>query len=470
MVEIIASILQRILTAVGLVLFVGILVPDILTVGPTTFQSTVVLSFYIYCIISLFTYSKHKLFFVLSIPVLTQFIHIFQRYDFTLGANSLWRLLPFIILDIYLIYFLFKKYTPNNRESGLILLWVIANTTFLIISPNLSKIFLGGFILYLVTLPLFFIYLSLVVQASNFHQELEKYLCLIFIILGVGTFGLVFMSAGYKGSDNLLVTRNIADTNTTMAYFILLWPFAILYAIHNRTSVLFNLGLLFIFVGVVILSFSRGAVFLVLPYLCLTCFLTTGFIGLRVLLVPITFFTLFQQPILEFIKNQDLLYFWQLRFADLGTSTSFLSKLETVSGRAEIHHTAYSLFLRNPVLGNGIGSFEVMGPGYREAHSLWYTLLAEQGIIGVIFLYSLLLGLIVKLFKLTQTDGKKFYVILFALLFFMLFNHTVGSTFVILPGNSITINCIAPVLLICIYFYAVGFQMKPDSPNRNRVI
>lgn len=58
-------------------------------------QTVVVLGFYIYCVLTLATPSRHKLFHVLSIPTLTQFLHLFQKYDFPPGANSVWRLLPF---------------------------------------------------------------------------------------------------------------------------------------------------------------------------------------------------------------------------------------------------------------------------------------------------------------------------------------------------------------------------------------
>ena len=58
------------------------------------------------------------------------------------------------------------------------------------------------------------------------------------------------------------------------------------------------------------------------------------------------------------------------------------------------------------------------------------------------------------LVKLTLKTEKKYAVLLVSLLFYLLFNHTVGSVFVILPGKSITVNCIAPIIIMCLYFYA----------------
>ena len=461
MVELTLDIFKKMLAAVGLVCLIGILAPSIFKIGESTFQSIVVLSFYVYCIVSLFTHSRHKLFFVLSLPVFTQFLHIFQKYAFTTGANSIWRLLPFIILDIYLVYFLLRYNQWNDKQNSLLtILWLTASVLFLAISPNLQNIIWGGIVIYIFTIPLLFSYLRIACQAHNFRQELEKYLCLMFIILGLGTFGLVYVGAGYKGSDNLLASRNIADTNITMAYFILLWPFALLYSVKNRVSVWFKTILMSIFMGVVILSFSRGAVFLVFPFILVTSLLATSFINPRSVLAVALIGYLYRATITEFIKGQDLLYFWQLRFADMGSLNSLLTRLETISGRTEIHKTAYSLFLHKPLLGSGIGSFEVLGPGFREAHSLWYTLLAEQGIIGTVFIYSILAALLFKLIILASTRDRIYSALLIAFICFVVFNHTIGSTFVILPGKSITVNCIAPLLLICMHFYAENVDVQ----------
>ena len=461
MVDLTVSILKRILVAASLVCFTGLLVPSIFKIGESTFQSIVVLSFYVYCVVSLFVYSRHKLFFVLSLPIFTQFLHIFQKYAFTTGANSLWRLLPYIILNVYLLHFLAGRHPTDQTKNHLVtVLWFIASVLFLSISPNLENIIWGGITLYIFTIPLLFSYLKIACQANDFQQELDKYLCLLFIILGLGTFGLVYAGASYKGSDNLLASRNIADTNVTMAYFILLWPFALLYSVKNKAALWLKVILMAIFVGVVTLSFSRGAIFLVLPFILVTSLMASTFIDLTLLFAVVIPGYLYRSKIAGFMNVQDLLYFWQLRFADMGSLNSMLTKLETISGRTEIHKVAYSLFLQKPLLGHGIGSFELLGPGFREAHSLWYTLLAEQGIIGSAFIYSLLATLLFRLVNLALTIDRKYTILLISFVCFLLFNHTVGSTFVILPGKSIHVGCIAPLLLMCTYFYSSNARVQ----------
>jgi O-antigen ligase len=130
-----------------------------------------------------------------------------------------------------------------------------------------------------------------------------------------------------------------------------------------------------------------------------------------------------------------------------------MRKLQEASGRTDIHRLAYNLFLESPVCGHGTASFEKLGPGYREAHSMLFTALAEQGLIGTLYLYSLFLGLGYRLLESTSFHRKN-WLLTVALAAYLLFVHSVGSVFVIIPSKSLTINCIAPLLLICFYYYA----------------
>jgi O-antigen ligase len=462
MAGLILDIAKRIAISFVIVMVVGRSFGDLLALGESNFQTIVVLSFYVYCVLSLFLYSRHKLFHVLSIPILTQFLHLFQKYSFPAGANSWWRLLPFIILNLYFGHFLLQKRpTLSFKENLFLMSWLILQTFFLLISPNLANIAIGGFLLFNVTLPMYFLYLKTASKAVDFAQEVEKYLCLLYTILGLGTFGLVIAGSGYKGSDNLLATRNISDTNVTMAYFILLWPFVLLFCNRNRLSSVFTLAFFSIFIGVVIFSFSRGAVIIIIPYLLISLALIKNlprFIWTILLVVIAAMY--FPAGFLAF-EHEDLSYFWQLRFGNSMSIASALAKLHETSGRAQIHSIAYDLFLQNPLIGHGTGSFEVLGPGYREAHSIFYTLLAEQGMVGVLYMYLLFAMFAAALYSSVQR-GKEYGLLLLGFTFYLLFNHTVGSVFVIIPAKSVTINCIAPILLLCLYFYAESLR-TPDN-------
>ncbi|GGC13138.1 O-antigen ligase family protein [Dyadobacter sediminis] len=437
-----------------LVAISGQLFSEIAHIGESRFQSIVVLSFFTYCILCLFSPSKHRFFHVISIPVLTQFIQLFQKYSFSAGANSLWRLFPFILLNIYFIhFFLNKPVLLTQKEKLFLITWNIISCFFIVISPNLDKIVLGGILLYGFTLPMYFAYFKTVSFAVDFRKEVEKCLCLLFIILGSGTFGLVFAGASYKGSDNLLATRNITDTNVTMAYFILLWPFVLLFSNTNNLFQITRIVFILIFTGLVVISFSRGAVLIIVPYLIMTILSIRNFLRFYWLILLVLAIVFYDYEIQVFLAKQDMMYFWKLRFDEITSMDAFISRLPQISGRAEIHAVAYTLFLQNPLFGNGTGSFEMLGPGYREAHSLFYTLLAEQGISGAVYMYAVLAALGISLWKSIETD-RNGIVVFIAFIFYLIFNHTVGSVFVIIPGKSITVNCIAPVLLICMYFYA----------------
>ncbi|MCF2520636.1 O-antigen ligase [Dyadobacter sp. CY351] len=446
------------LAACMLVLTLGKLFEQLLLLGEDEMQTSLVLAFYIYCIISLLSASKHKLFHVLAIPVFTQFLHLFQKYAFTAGANSFWRLLPFGILSCYFAYFSLRKPISLTQGEKLFLFsWINIQAFFLLISPNFGYIISGGFLLYLIVLPSFFIYLKQVSTAIDFAENLELYLCALYIILGIGTFGLVVAGASYMGSDNLLATRNITDTNVTMAYFILLWPFVLLYASMRALNSLVRLALSAILLSVVVLSFSRGAVLLVIPYVILTSILAGNHFRFWHFLLLAFGIIGFVPDLLSQYHDSDMAYFWTLRFGDLLATDSLLDKLQEISGRAEIYETAYHLFLLKPLTGHGTGSFETLGPGYREAHSLFYTLLAENGMLGLVYFYGLFVSLLIQLISVCKMD-RKLGLLLVSFIFYLIYNHTVGSVFVILPAKSVTINCLAPILLMCIYFYSQHAQ------------
>lgn len=449
--------------SVGTAWIATMLLHSLLIFGENSLQTVLVFGFYIYCMITLVAPSVYKLFYAISLPVLTQFLHLFQKYDYPAGANSLWRLFPFILVDLYITSMLIRfKRGLSGTEKCIIASWVMLNFLSIIISPNLPGIITGAFILFLFTIPLYFLYLNLLSKHPSFPADLERALCLTFILLALGTFGLVFFGAQYKNASNLLVTRNISDTNVTMAYFILLWPFALRYARRSGYALLFTPLLALLFTLVVVLSFSRGAVFIVLPYLLASLFRVNSWkhafwLGIICLLLGTGLVDL-----VSFI-NAELAYSWQLRFADFQTAGPVLQKIQEASGRADIRRLAYRLFLESPLFGHGIGSFELLGPGYREAHSMFFTILAEQGLVGMLYLYGLFALFGRYLLKLAA--DRQHWPLPAALAAYLLFVHSVGFVFVIIPAKSLTINCIAPVLLICIYYYSKSIRDRSSAPG-----
>lgn len=442
-----------------LIAWLSILLLDgLAALGENQGQVTLVLAFYLYCAFVLLFPSGDGLFHVISIPIMTQFLHLFQQYSFPAGANSLWRLLPFILVDIHMAAVLLSHPSALRiGEKTTLASWIGINFFFLVISPNLEGTVVGAFLIFLVTLPLYFSYLALHSSSPSFPRELEQCLFCMFVVLGLGTIGLVLFGAHYKGSDNLLVTRNISDTNVTMAYFILLWPFALLF-IQRSGNWLLLTALVALFAIVIILSFSRGALFIASPYLVVTLLIGTGWKRFpRFIVVAATIYWLVKDMIP--LVNAELAYSWQLRFGELQSVGALVQKLEEASGRAEIHRLAMALFLDSPLYGHGIASFEVLGPGYREAHSMYFTLLAEQGVAGSLYMYFLFL--VLGYYLLTSSALRNINQTLpIGLMAYLVFVHSVGSVFVIIPAKSLTVNCIAPILLICLYHYCRNYS-KP---------
>jgi O-antigen ligase len=453
MVGLIAEISARAALAVIIACLSTIAFDALLTLGESRFQIVTVLAFYVYCGLVVILPSGRQLFHVLSIPILTQFLHLFQKYTFPAGANSLWRLAPFLLVDLYLIHALLRfKTNLTLPEKCAISSWIAINFLFIAISPNLQDTIAGAFTLFLITLPAYFLYLNILSKSPSFAPDLEQSLCLLFIILALGTFGLVFFGARYKESDVLLVTRNISDTNVTMAYFILLWPFVLFYIKRIGNMLPLTLLMTLMFSVVVMLSFSRGAVFIVAPYIVFSLFIGERKKRFFWLAAVGTGLGMAFTNLIGLV-DADVAYSWELRFADLHSVGPVMRKLQEASGRTDIHRLAYNLFLESPVCGHGTASFEKLGPGYREAHSMLFTALAEQGLIGTLYLYSLFLGLGYRLLESTSFHRKN-WLLTVALAAYLLFVHSVGSVFVIIPSKSLTINCIAPLLLICFYYYA----------------
>lgn len=446
MAELIADIIKKWVTAILLgLLFMGILHPSI-HLGDGFSHQVLIFSILIYCLMILFIPSRHILFHVLSIPFITQFLHIFQKYSFPAGANSIWRLLPFLFLLIYFLHhFLHHPLHIQKNKVLFLVSWICFSIFFLIISPHLPNIIAGGTLLYVLILPSYFLYLQQASIHSQFRTNLEMYLCILFIVLAFGTFCLIHLASTYQGSDNLLVTRNIADTNITMAYFILLWPFALNHSNQPKSHAMIQIVIIFQFAGLVLFSFSRGAFILIIPYLLATLYLQHRKSTVKWIAFIAGLAYLYRSRLQNMELHHDMTYFWSLRFSDTWIQSDFWNRIQHHSGRVDIQQIAYTLFLDSPMMGHGIGSFEILGPGFREAHSMFYTLLAEVGAAGSIYFYSIFIFLSIFLCK-----DK---IMLSALIFFLLFNHTVGMVFIIIPAKSISINCVAPILLLCIYFY-----------------
>lgn len=75
----------------------------------------------------------------------------------------------------------------------------------------------------------------------------------------------------------------------------------------------------------------------------------------------------------------------------------------------------------------------------------------------MLYLYGLFVVFSRYLLKLASADCQH-WLLPTGLAAYLFFVHSVGSVFVIIPAKSLTISCIAPVLLICIYYYSKNIR------------
>ena len=226
------------------------------------------------------------------------------------------------------------------------------------------------------------LYLPFILSCVILLNNIEKLKQLIFILnllmIWIAIYGL--LHAG-KGPGNFLGDEN------DLALFLNLWlPFGFfLYTVEKNKlrKILFLIGLIIGVLGVVT-SFSRG-----------------GFVGLALMMIVAWLFS--KQKIKSLIII-GILAFLVYQFG----GTKYVNEMETITNTEESTarqriwswQASWNMFKHNP-LGVGGNNFQVRFPEYqppefkramwgRVAHSLWFTLLPELGIFGVILYFWLL--------------------------------------------------------------------------------
>ena len=175
------------------------------------------------------------------------------------------------------------------------------------------------------------------------------------------------------------------DENDISLYACTWIPFAFYLFISSRGKIrLFYLISLFIAIASVVVSFSRG-----------------GFVGLISVFIVIWLFSpkkLLSFVIILVIAGGLWLYTDSAYKKEMSTVTDITEG--TATERLLSWQAAWNMFIDNP-LGVGGNNFQILFPKYqppelkknmwgRVAHSLWFTLIPELGILGIIIFISLL--------------------------------------------------------------------------------
>jgi hypothetical protein len=189
------------------------------------------------------------------------------------------------------------------------------------------------------------------------------------------------MTHGGMGSGNYF-----ADENDVSLYINMIIPFCyFLFLIEEQKGTkLFYAAALMIGLLTVVISFSRG-----------------GFVGLVIMFLivwlvsPRKMLTVFA---ILFLGTIVYFYAGDRYRQEMGTVTD--TKESTAKARLNSWASAWDMFLDNP-LGVGGNNFQVRFPEYqgdrfsrgmwgRVAHSLWFTLIPELGVIGIVIYFRLL--------------------------------------------------------------------------------
>jgi len=281
-----------------------------------------------------------------------------------------------MIINIILIYFIITR--------GNLLIFQIKQIRFLIYFFILLLLFVPfarnnyyafktayGFFLYL---PFIF---SIVFTINSVNRLKIFIITWLIITIYLSIYGI--FNKGY-GPGNYF-----ADENDMSLYLNMILPFFYFLFLEEKIKYLkfFYLIGLILCLSTIIISFSRG-----------------GFVGLLAvgifiwLVSPRKYISLFIILIIAVM----LFYFVDDKYwSEMSTITNM--KESTVNERIISWETAWKMFLDHP-FGVGGNNFQILFPQYqpsdyrnmwgRVAHSLWFTLLADLGIIGVI-IYLLLL-------------------------------------------------------------------------------
>lgn len=242
----------------------------------------------------------------------------------------------------------------------------------------------------LITMPFIISTVVLINNVQRLRKIVTIYVALMIYI------SLYCLTHGGVGSGNYFMDEN------DVSLFVNMWlPFCFFLFMNEKGiwKKIFYLAGLVVGLAAVVISFSRG-----------------GFVGLVCLSAVIWLFSPKKIISLVIILLAGLILF----FASGDTYKKEMATVTdtedgTASERLNSWATAWDMFLDNP-LGVGGGNFATRFPEYqgdrfhkgmwgRAAHSLWFTLIPELGIVGIILFFRLLYYNLKDIFKVKRLEN-----------------------------------------------------------------
>jgi O-antigen ligase len=341
----------------------------------------------------LFSSKKSIPFFLL---LLLLFFNSF-RPDRLLHSGSIMLYFPTLVIIILLCYWLGaeKKVLANSQTKYyiLIILLMIFQLPF-VRNFGFSYLAVKSVLIYGITSYLF------LVQFIDNYKNINKYIRL-YVILGI-----FFAILGITGAGSVSIPV-LGDENDFCLFINIMIPFAFFLgqeAQEFKKKCFYN-TLVVIYITANISSFSRGG-FIGLVAVALYLFYQT-----KHKVFYLVFAGLVALAIVNFASPQYL--------AEISGIDTKSYQRDTGATRIEAWKAGWKMFKDHPVLGVGVYNFGPWLPDYydnnlnpatmwgRVAHSLYFTLLSEMGIVGTLFFIGMLCGNYKDHSFICSLEGKK---------------------------------------------------------------
>ncbi len=316
------------------------------------------------------------------------FTVLFIIFDYTRIYNdiNLSSLRPLLIISIILIYFIIESGDYRTIKSKqLFLIWSFVLLLFIYVPFARNSFFAFG------TARDQFVYMPFIISVVLTIKSIERFKNFILILICVQIYIAIYaiFHAGYGPG-------NYFDDENDLALYVNMWiPFCYFLFFSYRgilKKIICFSGLIFGLLSVVV-SFSRG-----------------GFIGLVTMGIVVWLFSkrkVFSLLIVIVLSGLVFIYAGDQYWSEMSTVTN--SAEGTGRARIESWKSAWYMFIDRP-FGVGGNNFQVWFPEYqtdwfkrgmwgRVAHSLWFTLIPELGILGIYIYISLLYKNIKVIFK-----------------------------------------------------------------------
>lgn len=346
------------------------------------------------------SYQYNHLWFILT---LTLFVVQFVQPEESIRALT--AIKPHLIfVGIVGIFLFFSKHNmlqwqyPQMKIFWLFLAYIIALIPFSL-WPDLGTRAVTYMFAYAVFMA------SLIITVDNENRLKVFVNVLIISAVFIATRGI--LTRQYVGDVFFIGNGNyFTDPNEFSLYMNMMIPFSYFAMLRERTILLklFYLFATLLFVAGVVISFSRG-----------------GFIALAVVSAILVYFSPYKKQTIPLLAVLALFVFfvspaeWK---GEMATSTD--TSESTATKRLDLWTASFDVFLDNPF---GVGAKSSPPHIYQyvddnmphESHSIWFTTLAETGIIGITLLIALLIWSLKQLYGIIRSADYDSYVKWFAI-------------------------------------------------------